>query len=653
MATSHAISRFKAVLVGRRIINPAVLAVLFACIGFICVHVTGIPDSLDQRFSDAWFQLANVAPSGKTILVTVDHAAETRGDGTHLPRQVLANLLLKLNAAGAARILVETGLGERTSETDDAALEKVLGRLGTKVAVSAPAIVFGSGEHARWRRAPALSRFLRHTTLTASDLALDSDARLRWSGVAGKGLPPLPQAAAWLSGKPNRSAPFRIDFGIVLDRIAVVDAERILEDRLARTEFLGSNVIIGSLSSQISAGISVPRYGSLRRAEITALATETLLLGRQLRSPTGIVLNGALLALTALMALWCTRLGTPCGAGLMLGITFCAVGFSAQLQIGYAAVLPSAHIPAAALLGFASSTLCTNPALGWIRDAVRVALAGVDVRLAQAVGDAADGLFTLDESGKLLSANSAARRLLGLTAQIRTLAEVIGPSAKDVLNALHDRKAKQIIVTIESDGCQRAVELSVNAVPANGIRTGVATVRDVTNQQVQLAELSRLATEDPLTGLMNRRAFERLLTDASAHGTQFALLVCDLDGFKQINDSLGHLAGDALLCVVARRLLKHAGGNAIVSRLGGDEFAIFIPETHAAVLEDVGKRLVKAVARPIHLSGKPVTVGVSIGIAVGPAHGTIHHLIQSADAAMYRAKAAHTGYYVATEKIAA
>jgi len=147
---------------------------------------------------------------------------------------------------------------------------------------------------------------------------------------------------------------------------------------------------------------------------------------------------------------------------------------------------------------------------------------------------------------------------------------------------------------------------------------------------------------DPLTGLPNRRLFARDLTLALADpALETSVLLLDLDGFKTINDTLGHDAGDQLLTAVAERLTESVRGD-LVARLGGDEFAVLLkPGAHP---EQVAERILTGLATPILIGGHAVTAAVSIGIAVAPTDGrTPRELLLIADAALYAAKVAGKG----------
>ncbi len=165
---------------------------------------------------------------------------------------------------------------------------------------------------------------------------------------------------------------------------------------------------------------------------------------------------------------------------------------------------------------------------------------------------------------------------------------------------------------------------------------------------LQLALANRrvleLAQTDALTGLANRAFFlEQMERINAASGGRFTVFLCDLDRFKNVNDSLGHGAGDALLVQVAQRLRSQLRAEDVLARLGGDEFALIqanCSEQRGAAT-DLAQRITKLIAEPFQLSGQRVEIGTSIGIALAPEHGRGHEdLLRKADLALYRSKSA-------------
>ncbi len=176
--------------------------------------------------------------------------------------------------------------------------------------------------------------------------------------------------------------------------------------------------------------------------------------------------------------------------------------------------------------------------------------------------------------------------------------------------------------------------------------TAKATEREAIDRELRerLANeerLSRLAHIDPLTEIANRTVLRARLSEIGAVAAPAALLLVDLDGFKAVNDTLGHSAGDAVLREVASRLTRSARPGDLVARLGGDEFAVLLPGTDDPTdAVAIGDRIVHAISRTMCVDDQQVEVGASVGIGINPRHGMdAEELLTNADLALYQAKA--------------
>lgn len=173
----------------------------------------------------------------------------------------------------------------------------------------------------------------------------------------------------------------------------------------------------------------------------------------------------------------------------------------------------------------------------------------------------------------------------------------------------------------------------------------IGTGSDVTERKIAERRITMLAHHDPMTGLLNRTKFTEQLNSCVArlerYGTPFSVMFLDLDQFKSVNDSRGHMVGDRLLTLVARRIQALVRETDLLARLGGDEFAIILPND--CNVESVGQlavRLIEEIKRPYNLDEDQVSIGVSIGIAMAPMNGTRpDQILRNADLALYRAKA--------------
>lgn len=176
------------------------------------------------------------------------------------------------------------------------------------------------------------------------------------------------------------------------------------------------------------------------------------------------------------------------------------------------------------------------------------------------------------------------------------------------------------------------------------LRAELAGAREVT------AQARHGTLHDGLTKLPNRQLFrdrlDRALAQQAAAGTPVSVMYLDLDGFKAVNDQHGHDVGDQLLCVVAERLRRAVRAQDVCARLGGDEFAcLFVQVPERDQLAALARKLVATVAAPVMLGALRLCIRPSIGIALGPVDAcTVSALLACADAAMYRAKRARTGW---------
>ena len=260
-----------------------------------------------------------------------------------------------------------------------------------------------------------------------------------------------------------------------------------------------------------------------------------------------------------------------------------------------------------------------------------------------------EGIVFLKD-GRVTDANPPVCALLGYT-----LDEVRGRHALEFVAPDHAEQATQVMkeerettyesVLLDRHGQRIDVEFITRSMMHNGERLRMTIVRDIRDRRAAQAHIQHLAHHDALTGLPNRMSFmaelDRRMAQARTTNESLALLFVDLDHFKRINDSLGHLAGDTLLRTVAERLLQCLRGTDRVARFGGDEFMVLLPHApHRSDVEDVARKLLQAIEVPIELEGRLISVTPSVGIAFFPGDAaTPAELIKHADSAMYLAKA--------------
>jgi diguanylate cyclase (GGDEF)-like protein/PAS domain S-box-containing protein len=264
-----------------------------------------------------------------------------------------------------------------------------------------------------------------------------------------------------------------------------------------------------------------------------------------------------------------------------------------------------------------------------------------------------DGIICTDRSGAITFWNKAAENLFGYPAssvlgenlQILVPERFRNPASS--VTQIAGKESRDLIGTTLSliarrhDGSEFPIELSLSQWQQDGEFSYGAIIRDVTQRLESEEWLFRLAHLDSLTELPNRMVLRKRIDEAVENNAPASVLLIDLDGFKDVNDTLGHSAGDMLLQCVAARILALVGENDTVARLGGDEFATLLPGLDDPLkVASISDALIKAIAEPFTIDGQPVIIGASIGIALCPAHGRkAEDLLANADLALYQAKA--------------
>jgi diguanylate cyclase (GGDEF)-like protein/PAS domain S-box-containing protein len=333
--------------------------------------------------------------------------------------------------------------------------------------------------------------------------------------------------------------------------------------------------------------------------------------------------------------------------GELLGImTF----FNTQAQRSDQNVLQSAHFISRHIGQF------------WQRKQAEDALRVSEAHFRSLVEQATDSFYVHDIEGNIIDANQHGCDYLGYAREellMLKMADIDIDLSIDELKSLHEQTGLKAPVALESrhkrkDGSIFPVEIRMGPIEINGQRYLLSLVRDIAERKQLQAHIQHLAFHDALTDLPNRAMFNRHLSHAIRQAQRYnrglAVLFIDLDRFKNINDTLGHNAGDRLLQEMARRLtsclrssdvVSRANANEdMVARLGGDEFVVLIENvTDSARISLIARKILTAMDKEFPLDGQIIHVTGSVGISIFPEDGSNEFsLMKHADIAMYRAK---------------
>jgi diguanylate cyclase (GGDEF)-like protein/PAS domain S-box-containing protein len=286
----------------------------------------------------------------------------------------------------------------------------------------------------------------------------------------------------------------------------------------------------------------------------------------------------------------------------------------------------------------------------------------VEARFASLIRNASDVIMIIDDGGRIQYASPAVERTFALQQD-----DLIGRKLSDIwLEADRERLATFLAEVTATHGIAVGpVELSVgttakrfilecvgrNLLTDPAVKGLALNFRDVTERKTLEDQLRQLAFHDPLTLLANRSLFrnrvDHALAVARRTGQQVAVLMIDLDNFKNVNDSMGHDVGDRLLQTAAQRLVKCTRADDTVARLGGDEFAVLLEgigkSEHA---EGIAAVVTRAFREPLQVDGNDLDVSTSVGVALAQPGDDTEHVLRNADIAMYSAKSAGKGRHV-------
>ncbi len=278
------------------------------------------------------------------------------------------------------------------------------------------------------------------------------------------------------------------------------------------------------------------------------------------------------------------------------------------------------------------------------RNRALMAVAAREEHLRKVMDTVSEGIVTMDATGVIESANPAAETIFGfhpgclVGANANTLTDGLDlddPTTLGVFRELTGRRR---------DGSAFPLEIGVNLMQEGNHSVYIGAMRDITGRKQARERLEFMATRDPLTLLPNRNLFrERLaaaMRRADTEGGMIAVLMVDLDNFKNVNDVFGHLTGDRLLQTASQRLSECVRANDTVARLSGDEFNVLLDGVDgAAQVEGLAQAIIAAMAEPFRVDNSEIFISASAGVVIYPDHAaSMPELVRNVDTAVHHAK---------------
>jgi diguanylate cyclase (GGDEF)-like protein/PAS domain S-box-containing protein len=642
--------------------------ILVACVLAI-VLLAGINRVLQNGLTDMRFGWSPRQASGDIVLVAIDSRSIEAIGIWPWPRQKHADLIGQLERAGATDIVFDVDFSSPSNPAADEAFAEALKKAGGSVVLPAFKQWTANGQRGKtlYLNRP-LPQFDPYAWSAIVNVAVEPDGLVRrYSFGETLGDKFLPSVGALLAGKyDSNEPPLRIDFSIAAASLPAVSYIDVLRGDPAALKIIkGKKVIIGATAIELGDRFSVPNGHVIPGPQLQMLAAESILQGRALRSVSRLsTLGGLGLLLILMVALW-RRVSAIRRVLILVGISVFAEICAVVLQAQFAVVLDTSlwHCAVIAYLAaMALDEIDFHSLLGGI----------AEKRFQKIAMSLGDGLVCIDHRGLITVWNPGAAAIFGYRAD-----EMLGHPFERIFASTVKTKAGaplslQDLPVGDSQGSNGTVmELEGRrnggeSFPleacfskwqgVEGFQYG-AVIRDISDRKREAQRIKYLAEHDTLTGLANRNTLHehlaKMLAEADEARSKVALVMLDLDKFKQVNDTLGHACGDQLLCAVAKRLDSLAEGNGLVARLSGDEFAIVVSGAGA---EERAIKLSEQISVafgniPFVVGERQLRVNASIGVAVYPENcASADELFGNADLALYRAKFAGRGRTVAFEQ---
>jgi diguanylate cyclase (GGDEF)-like protein/PAS domain S-box-containing protein len=631
----------------------------FAVIALAIVLSCGWHGALRHALADLRFNWQTRQATGDIVVVAIDAPSIDKIGVWPWPRQLYGELIRQLQKAEVQDIALDVDFSTPSDATSDRLFAEALQSAGGSVVL--PSFQQPGTDRASLHVNRPLPQFTDHSWPALVNVEVGSDGLVR-RYPRGEKLDGqfIPSMASVLAGQyVEHGAPFLIDYSIRtvgIPKVSYVDVLR--GDAATLQKLKGKKVIVGGTALELGDRFSVPNGAILSGPVVQTLAAESLLQNRALQWTSSLVTLAGLCGLALIMMASWRRVSAGKRVAMLLGMAVVVEAFAFALQAEFPLILDTSLFHLAILVYIATIALDEID----IRDLLGRVAESRFQRVAMSLGD---GLICTDSNYLITVWNPGATAIFGYQPDEmigRPFDTICASDAALAGSAFSIRSATEVAAgtVIEFDGRRSngevfPVEASFSGWQGtDGLQFG-AILRDISVRKREAERIRYLAEYDSLTGLINRNTLHAklaaMIARADGDGGEVALLVLGLDGFQQINDMLGHTAGDLVLRAVSERLAATMAGAGTVARLSGDEFAI------ALAVDDLGEsvsalaeRIAAAFEAPLLGGTRQHRVRVTIGAAVFPVGGrSADELLSNSHLALSRAKAVKRGGHVVFE----
>jgi diguanylate cyclase (GGDEF)-like protein/PAS domain S-box-containing protein len=631
--------------------RPHILVAIVLAIAVL----SGWNNGLRNVLADLRFSWKSLPASGDIVVVAIDAPSIEKIGVWPWPRRLHAELLQRLESAQISDVVLDVDFSTPSDPASDRAFVDALRSAGGSVVLAAfkqP----GTNGATHYNR--PLKQFRDHAWSAIVNVAIESDGLIRrypfGQLLDGEFLPSM---GAVLAGQFDARRPqFLIDYSIrnsTIPKVSFIDVLR--GDEATLNSLKGKKVIVGGTALELGDRFSVPNGGIVSGPVLQALAAESIIQNRALHWTSDAVTALGLCILVLVMVLTWRRLSAGTRVIMLVATAFAVEAVAVLLQAFYPLVLDSSLFNIAIAVYIATIALDEID----IRELLGSIAENRFQRIAMSLGD---GLICTDSNHLITIWNPGAAAIFGYQPEqmigrpFDTICAVTdGAAAFSIRDAV--RLASGTVIEFDgrrSNGEVFPVEASFSGWQGTEGHQYGAILRDISVRRREAEKVRYLAEYDTLTGLANRYTLDArlaaMIARAATENSRLALLVVGLDGFQQINDTLGHISGDLVLRAVSDRLRQQVGDAGIVARLSGDEFAVALSCTGTESVGEFADRIRLAFDAPLAAGSRTHRVKVSIGAAVFPADGrTTEELLSNSHLAFYRAKATRRGGFVMFE----